>query len=76
MRFKTKFKDYIPETEFLGVKRWDREVLLDKLWSRILSRYPKHPKHWEDIYEEAKTDMYRNYTYEVNVYIKNLEGEK
>lgn len=73
MKFKTKFKDYVPETEFRDVMRWDVERALDIIWARILKRYPKYENQWEKIYSQVRQDFEMNYYVEVNVKIGKLE---
>lgn len=62
MSFKTKFKDYVPETKFTG-HRLDDEVILDIVWNRIMEKYPNSEGHWDDIYEKVETNFYTNYRF-------------
>lgn len=75
MRFKTKFKDYVSERTFTG-HRLDDEVILDKIWNRIMKKYPNNERCWDDIYEKVKTDFYANYKFIICGEIIEKGGEK
>lgn len=70
MRYKEKFEDYIPETEWVSDNRFYHEKMLDRIWGRIMKRYPKHNNYWDEIYEKVKDDYLSNYDFEVKVIIK------
>lgn len=75
MKFKTKFKDYVQEKKFTG-HRLDDEVILDRVWNRIMEKYPNNESCWDDIYEKVKTDFYTNYKFIVYGEIIDKGGEE
>ena len=75
MRFKTKFKDYVHEVKFTG-HRLDDEVILDRIWNRIMERYPNNEKSWDEIYEKVKRDFYTNYKFIVYGEIVEVKEKK
>lgn len=75
MRFRTKFKDYVPEKKFTGCGL-DEEVILDKVWNRILDKYPNNENRWDDIYEKVVADFDANYKFIVYGEIIEKGGEE